>query len=102
MSLSGGQAQNASIAYRMFKVDRLICHMQCLRAAAKGREEMVKVEAVEEKGKGAVEVGKVLFSHESRILTPRGGAISPGGAGPPASPSPGHYHPPTHSPPLVK
>lgn len=44
----------------------------------------------------------MLFSHESRILTPGGGAISPGGAGPPASPSPGHYHPSTHSPPLVK
>ncbi|KYN43548.1 Dorsal root ganglia homeobox protein [Trachymyrmex septentrionalis] len=40
--------------------------------------------------------------HESRILTPGGSAISPGGAGPPASPSPGHYHPPAHSPPLVK
>lgn len=51
---------------------------------------------------GAEKVGKVLFSHESRILTPGGGAISPGGAGPPASPSPGHYHPPAHSPPLVK
>ncbi|KAG5322937.1 DRGX protein, partial [Pseudoatta argentina] len=51
---------------------------------------------------GAEEIGKVLFSHESRILTPGGSAISPGGAGPPASPSPGHYHPPTHSPPLVK
>ncbi|EGI67026.1 hypothetical protein G5I_04458 [Acromyrmex echinatior] len=43
-----------------------------------------------------------LVTHESRILTPGGSAISPGGAGPPASPSPGHYHPPTHSPPLVK
>ncbi|TGZ31881.1 Uncharacterized protein DBV15_01137 [Temnothorax longispinosus] len=41
-------------------------------------------------------------THESRILTPGGSAISPGGAGPPASPSPGHYHPPAHSPPLVK
>lgn len=51
---------------------------------------------------GAEEIGKVLFSHESRILTPGGGTISPGGAGPPASPSSGHYHPPTHSPPLVK
>lgn len=50
----------------------------------------------------AEEIEKVLFSHESRILTPGGGAISPGGAGPPASPSSGHYHPPTHSPPLVK
>lgn len=50
----------------------------------------------------AEKVEKVLFSHESRILTPGGGAISPGGAGPPASPSPGHYRPPTHSPPLVK
>ncbi|KYQ47532.1 hypothetical protein ALC60_13287 [Trachymyrmex zeteki] len=40
--------------------------------------------------------------YESRILTPGGSAISPGGAGPPASPSPGHYHPPAHSPPLVK
>ncbi|KYN03507.1 hypothetical protein ALC62_05634, partial [Cyphomyrmex costatus] len=43
-----------------------------------------------------------LIAHESRILTPGGSAISPGGAGPPASPSPGHYHPPAHSPPLVK
>ncbi|XP_018369286.1 PREDICTED: dorsal root ganglia homeobox protein-like [Trachymyrmex cornetzi] len=51
---------------------------------------------------GAEEIGKVLFSHESRILTPGGSAISPGGAGPPASPSPGNYHPPAHSPPLVK
>lgn len=50
----------------------------------------------------AEEIEKVLFSHESRILTPGGGTISPGGAGPPASPSSGHYHPPTHSPPLVK
>lgn len=51
---------------------------------------------------GAEEIGKVLFGHESRILTPGGGTISPGGAGPPASPSSGHYHPSTHSPPLVK
>lgn len=50
----------------------------------------------------AEEIGKVLFRHESRILTPGGGTISPGGAGPPASPSSGHYHPPAHSPPLAK
>ncbi|KAL2742832.1 DRGX protein [Vespula maculifrons] len=54
-------------------------------------------------GRGvAEEIGKVLFSHESRILTPGGGTISPGGAGPPASPSSGHYRQQTHSPPLVK
>ncbi|KYM86222.1 hypothetical protein ALC53_04189 [Atta colombica] len=45
---------------------------------------------------------KIHKNHESRILTPGGSTISPGGAGPPASPSPGHYHPPAHSPPLVK
>ena len=51
----------------------------------------------------AEDIGKVLFSHESRILTPGGGNVSPGGDGPPASPPKGHlYHPATHSPPLVK
>ncbi|KAH0547226.1 hypothetical protein KQX54_017695 [Cotesia glomerata] len=48
----------------------------------------------------AVEIGKVLFSHESRILTPGGGAVSPGGTQPPASPPTGHYS--QHSPPLIK
>ncbi|KAK0087276.1 hypothetical protein PV325_001374 [Microctonus aethiopoides] len=40
--------------------------------------------------------------HESRILTPGGGAVSPGGTGPPASPPAGHYHSTSHSPPLIK
>lgn len=50
----------------------------------------------------AEDAGTVLFSHESRILSPGDRSVSPGGTAPSASPSSGIYHPPAHSPSLVK
>lgn len=80
----------------VYELEKNVSAIQVQRA----REEVWR--SWEVRGGLAEDIGKVLFSHESRILTPGSGSVSPGGAGPPPSPPTGHYRPPAHSPPLVK